>query len=144
MVPFKKLTVQENERLLKFPAYITMLTVINDDKLDEAKKKAAIKMVHTKTFTSDPLLFEYFREADKVFEKNIENLNKKLPKEKDKRNAALKKEILNLEKIVSKLGKEYVSTMHQSMNSFKEHVSTANHNEFVNFIFPVTISGITE
>jgi len=67
-----------------------------------------------------------------------------LPTEKDFREAAIKKELLKLEKIVQKLGKDYTLTMHSSMKSFKEHVSKAHHNVLTNFIFPLPIPGLTE
>ena len=71
-------------------------------------------------------------------------LDRDLPKENDKREATIKKELLNLEIIVLKLGKEFTSTMHRSMQSFKEHVSKAHHNVLVDFIFPIPIHGLTD
>jgi len=144
MRPFNNLTVQENEALLKFPAYISILAASSNDKLDEAEKKTAIKFAHTKTFSCDPLLSDFYQEVEKVFEKNIEQLDKNLPKEKDKRNTAIKKELLKLEKTVKKLGNEYISVINHSMESFKEHVSRAHHNILVDFIFPIPIAGLTD
>jgi hypothetical protein len=144
MKPFKKLSVQENEELLKFPAYISLLAANSDGKLDEVEKMSAIKFVHTKTFSSDPFLVNFYLEADKVFENNIEKLDKDLPKEKDKREAIIRKEILNLEMIILKLGKKYTSSMHQSMKSFKEHVFKAHHNIIVDMILPLPIPGLTD
>jgi len=130
MKPFKKLSILENKELLKFPAYISILAANCDDKLDEIERMSAIKLAHIKTFSCNPLLTEYYKEADKVFENNIDQLDKELPREKDSREAAIKKELLNLEKIVSKLGEKYTSTMSHSMKSFTEHVSKAHHNLF--------------
>lgn len=75
MEPFKNLSVQQNEALLKFPAYISLPTANNDGRLDEAEKKAAIKIAYIKTFSGDPILAAFFREADKVFENNIGQLD---------------------------------------------------------------------
>ena len=144
MKPFKNLSAQENAALLKFPAYISLLAAYHDDKLDEAEKKSAIKFAHTKTFSCDPLLAQFYKEAEKVFEKNITQLEKDLPKEINRRDAAIKRELLNLEKIVLKLGKEYTITMHHSMKSFKDHVSKAHNNVLVDFIFPLSIPGLTD
>ncbi|MCX6258051.1 MAG: hypothetical protein NTW49_09200 [Bacteroidia bacterium] len=141
---FNILSVRENAMLLKFPALISMLAASSDDKLDEQEKKTAIKFAHTKTFSCDPLLTEFYENADKVFENNIVQLDKDLPKEKDSREAAIKKELSNLEKIVLKLGKEYTSAMHLSMRSFTEHVSKAHHNVIVDFLIPLSIPGLTE
>lgn len=140
----KKLSERDKKELLKFPAYISMLAANNDDKLDEAEKEAAIKLSHTATFACDPILAEFYSEADIIFEKNIEQLDKSLPKGKENRDEAIKKELLKLEKIVKKLGKEYSSTIHQSMKLFKEHVSKAHHNVLLDFIIPVSIPGLYE
>lgn len=80
MYPFKKLSIQENVALLKFPAYISLLAANNNYKLDETEKKSAIKFAHIKTFSCDPLLTDFYREADKVFENNIMQLDRDLPK----------------------------------------------------------------
>ena len=82
--------------------------------------------------------------VDVWFENNIDQLDKELPKEKDSREAAINKELLNLEKIVSKLGEKYISTMRHSMKSFTEHVSKAHHNVLVDFIIPLSIPGLTD
>ncbi len=143
MIPFTNLTAQEKEALLKFPAYITLLAADSDGLLDEAEKKEAIKFSHIKTYSCDPLLTPFYELADKVFEKNMRQLDKNLPIEKERRDAAVKKELFDLEKIVLKLGKEYAAVMHSSMKSFKDHVSKSHHNVFVDFIFPIPIEGLT-
>jgi len=143
MEQFNNLSKQEKESLLKFPAYISLLAAVNDDRFDKSDQKSAVKFSHIKTFSSDPLLTEFYKEADKVFKSNIEQLDKELPKERKRREAAIKNELSNLEKIVLKLGKDYTLTMHRSMKSFKEHVSQAHQNVLVDFIFPVPIKGLT-
>jgi hypothetical protein len=141
---FEDLSVQENESFLRFPAYISMLAANCDSRLDEEEKNSVIKLVHTKTFTCDPLLIEFYKEADKVFKNNIEQIDKYLPNDKNHREAVIKKELMKLEKIISKLGKNYSLIMHHSMKSFKEHVSKAHHNVLIYFVFPLPIPGLTE
>lgn len=143
MKPFKELTEPDNKALLKFPAFISLLAANSDNKLDEAEKKSAIKFSHIKTYSCDPLLAEFYKEADKVFENNIQQLDKDLPIKKVTREAALKKELIRLETIVFKLGEEYTTVMHRSMKSFKDHVSQAHHSVLVDFIFPMPVKGIT-
>jgi hypothetical protein len=144
MMPFKNISEQENEALKKFPVYVSLLAADSDGKLDEAEKKLAVKFSHIKTYSCDPLLTEFYKEADIVFENNIDELDKNLPVIKAQREATIKKELANLEKIVLKLDEEYVSVMHRSMKSFKEHVSKAHHNVLVDFIFPVPLEGLTD
>ncbi len=143
MKQFNNLLEQEKESLLKFPAYISLLAADSDDNFDKSEEKSAIKFSHIRTFSSDPLLTEFYIEADKVFKRNIEQLDKELPEKKKRREAAIKNELSNLEKIVLKLGQDYTSTMHRSMKSFKDHVSQAHHSVLVDFIFPMPIKGLT-
>lgn len=143
MKPFKELTESENQALLKFPAYISLLAANAGSKLDEAEKKSAIKFSHIKTYSCNPLLFEFYVEADKVFENNIQYLDDKLPVEKEQREEAIRTGLLSLEKMVLTLGKGYASAMHQSMKSFKDHVAKAHNSVIADFIIPIPIKGIT-
>ncbi len=143
MVLFRNLSQKENEAILKFPAYITLLAANSDGILDEKEKNAAIKLSHMKTFTCDPLLEDYYRQADQVFEQNIDLLDRDLPKEINRREAALKKGLYGIERIALKLGAEYCSAMNLSMKAFKDHVSKAHHNIFIDFIFPLPLPDIT-
>jgi len=143
MNQIKNISIKENDALLKFPVYVTLLSANFDSKLDEAEKKAAIKFSHIKTYSCDPLLTSFYKEADKSFEQNMLQLDKDLPKNNEERAAVIKKELLDLEKIVLKMGNEYAKVFHRSMKSFKEHVSQAHHNVLVDFIFPIPIKGLS-
>ncbi len=143
MEHFKNLTESENKALLKFPAYISLLAADSDGKMDEAEKKEAIKFSHIKTYAADALLVAFYKEADAVFENNIRQLDNDLPKEKKSRESAIKFELLNLEKLVLKLGKEDSAALHHSMKTFKDHVSQVHHSVLLDFIFPMPIKGLT-
>jgi hypothetical protein len=80
MKPLKKLSIPENERLLKFPDYISLLASNNFVIIDKVEIKAAIKFKHTKIFSSSPLITEYYKNDDEVFEENMKKLKKDLPK----------------------------------------------------------------
>ena len=60
MKPFSNLSAKENKALLSFPAYVSLLAANSDGMLDKAEKESAIKFSHTKTFSCDPLLADYF------------------------------------------------------------------------------------
>lgn len=144
MKPFTNLTEAEYEMLLKFPAYVSLLAANRDGVLDDAEKKSAIKFAHIKTYSCDPLLIDFYAEVDKRFEGDIVQLDNELPKGKENRDKAIRNELLNLELILIKTGEEYFTAMHQSMRSFKEHVSKAHHNVLVDFVFPLPIEGLRE
>jgi hypothetical protein len=143
MKPFKELTESQNKELLKLPCFISLLAANNDNKLDAKERQAIIKFSHIKTYSCNPLLFSFYRESDKYFENNMMRIYKDLPLEKLAREAAINKELFILENLVLKLEEEYVSAIHSSMNSFKEHVLRAHHNILADFIFPIPIKGLS-
>ena len=144
MKAFSNISDEENQELLKFPAYISLMAANNDDSLDETEKKSAIKFSHTKTFSCDPHLSEFYKQADKVFATNIEQLDNALPKGKANRDLIIKNELVGLEKIVHKLGNQLATIMDHSMESFKKHVAKAHHNVLMDFIFPIPIPGLSK
>ena len=141
MKPFKNLTEEEYKTLLKFPAYISLLAANRDGEFDDLEKESAIKFAHIKTYSCDPLLTDFFKEVDKIFESSIVQLDKELPKGKLSRDTAIINELLKLESIVVKSSEEYASAMRDSMRSFKNHVSKVHNNVLVDFIFPLPLQG---
>ncbi len=139
----KKLSNQEHDLLLKFPAYVSLLAANTDGTFDQAEELSAVDFNHVKTYSCDPALVEFFRDVDKNFKTTIDQLNKALPLGKVNRDAAIKKKLAELEKIVIKLGPDYASIMHKSMQSFKDHVSGAHHNVLIDFLFPIPIKGLS-
>ena len=138
------LTSSEKETLLKFPAYISLLAANWNGELNDYEREEAISFSHIKTFSSDPMLSNFYKEADKVLKNNLAQLDKDLPKEKEGRDDAIKSELAKLDGILKRLGRDYASTMHTSMKSFKEHVSEAHHSILESFIFPIPIKGLAE
>ena len=144
MKHFELLTGEEQERLLKYPAYIALLAVIKDARMDEDEKAAAEKFLHIKTFTCDPLFAEFYANADRQFKKTIRELDRGLPAERNARELAIRHELAGLEEILKKLDPKYARLLHGSMRSFKEHVSKAHFNVLEYFVFPLPIKGIAE
>ena len=144
MRPFKDITIKENEELLKYPVYISLLAANRDGKLDDVEKQAAIKLAHTKSFSSNPLLMEYFIEAEKVFENNIEQIDHDLPKGKEGRELVINRKILYFQKMVRRLGKTKTAAMNRSIKSFQTNISRSHHSVIVDFLLPLPIPGLTE
>lgn len=141
---FKNLSLEEQDKLLKFPAYITILAANSDGKVDAAEKEAALDLTHIRSYKSDEKLSGFYKEAEKVFEQNIEELVAQLPQDKNEKEAVVINELKNVESILMKLGYSYTKAMHESMRTFKDHVSNAHNNVLQEFIFPIPIKGITE
>ena len=143
MIQFDDLTLLQKQALIKFPAYMSFLAT-TDSKLDEAEKMVAIKFAHTKAFSCHPILAEFYRESESAFETNLRQIENLLPEDKKTRDLMIRKELLILEKILQKLGHEYVTAMHHSMKTFKSHVSKAHHSVIEDFILPIPIPGLTD
>ncbi len=144
MKHYTDLNEKEKNQLLKFPAYISLLASTADDGIDEQEKKKAVELTHIKTFSSDPLLFDFYKEAEKIFEKTVIALNNELPHTKKERTVAICHELDKLEPLLKKLDPEYASVLRHSMESYKQHISKAHRNILEYFIFPIPIKGLTD
>lgn len=143
MKQYGDLTALQKKSLLRFPAYISLLAT-SDSKIDQEERKVAIKLAHTKAFACRSMLAEFCRESENVFETNLTQLEAILPTDKKSRDEAIRKELVKLEKLLLKLGPEYAFVMHQSMKTFKDHISMAHHSVIEDFILPIAIPGLTD
>ena len=143
MKSYKNLSPDQKQALVRLPVYISLLAA-TDNLLDEAERLSATKLAHTKSFSCEPLLAEFYREADKYFESNMIQLGRDLPKAAGTREAAILKEIRIMENILSKLGPDYALAMHRSLKTFKNHVAKAHHSVIEDFVLPIAIPGLTD
>ena len=89
MKDLKNSHTMEYKKLLKFPAYISLLAANMDGHLDDVEKHSAIELTHIKTFSADSLLNEFFKDVEDSFEKNMISINSKLPIGKGEREICL-------------------------------------------------------
>lgn len=144
MSVFKDLSRPEKEQLEKFPVYLSLLAASKDCRLDGREMHTAVKLTHIKTFSCDPILADYYAEVDKNFETNVREISDRLPADRDTREITIRRELSKLETLLHKLDKRYAAIMHDSLRSYKDHVSRAHRNVLEYFIFPLPISGITD
>jgi len=143
MKAFDQLSPSEQQMFLKFPVYISLLAANADGDTDNKEKQTAIDFDHMKTYTCNPLLSEFYDKANRVFRENLEQIDNQLPKGKLERDVAIKVELRKIKELLLKFDNEYALAMHESMKSFKEHVSSAHHNILEDFLFPMPIKGLT-
>jgi hypothetical protein len=141
---WSELAEKDKGQLLKFPAYITLLACLHDDGMDDKEKKIALRITHIKTFTSPPLLADFYRAAEQVFDENLTAINDELPHSRPRRELVIHTAITELEKILLKLGPHYASALHDSMRSYTRYVSRAHNNVLEYFIFPMPIKGLSD
>ena len=143
MKSYKSLSPDQKQALVRLPVYISLLAAA-DNLLDEAEMLAATKLAHTKSFSCEPLLAEFYWEADKCFESNMLQIRRDLPKTVESREAAIHIKILIIDKILSKLGPDYNLAIHRSLKTFKIHVAKAHHSVIEDFVLPIAIPGLTD
>ena len=97
MKSFDDLTHAEKDLLLKFPVFVSMLAAEKNDHLDKIEKRRALQFCHIKTFTCDPLLSQFYHEAEKNFETNINELDSALPSDKAEREEIITNELAKIE-----------------------------------------------
>lgn len=144
MKQYQELTKEEKEQLLKFPAYISLLASTAEEGIDKEEKKAAVKLTHIKTFSCNPLLKDFYKDAESIFEPSISQLNKTLPHTRAERIEAIHKALSKLEPLLKKMEPSFASVLRKSMKDYTHHVSKAHRNVLEYFIFPMPVSGITD
>jgi hypothetical protein len=140
---YRDLSEEDRQQLLKFPAYISLLASTHENGIDQKEKRSVVKLTHIKTFSSVPLLADFYREAEKHFESTITELNDQLPKDSAKREKIIRQELAKLEVILSKLGEKYATALHVSLRAYTRHIAQTHHSLLEYFIFPVPIKGLS-
>ncbi len=135
----EKLNPKEQELLIKAPVLLSVLASCSEHVINKTQKSDAIKLAHIKTFTAVPELQPYFKEAEKNFKENFEEIAKQYyPFDEVHRNL-LKLEIQNIQKIIAKLSPSYGKALSKSLERYTIHVKRATYSIFQDFIFPLAM-----
>jgi hypothetical protein len=139
----KNLTPAEIELLIKAPVYVAILSAISDDAtVDKYEKADAIKLAHLRTFTSPPLLHDYYKEVDHIFAKTFEEVMATMPRGVDKQTAWLKSELQKLNPVFEKLPAYFSMEIIKSLRSFADHVFRVNNGVLQYLVLPVVLNEI--
>lgn len=141
---FKNLSKKEKELLLKAPILVSVLAASGDHEISRKEKADAIKLAHLQTFMADPILLPYYNEVEKLFTNYFEVIVKQYSPFDEAKREGLKIEIIHLNSIIEKLDKEFAKYLKESLSKYAEHVRKAERSIFVDFLFPVSIPGLTE
>jgi hypothetical protein len=142
MTTYNKLSPTDQQELLKFPVYISLLAANADGTTDDEEKNTAVAFEHTKTYSGNPILGDFYSKSEALFKENWCQLDNELPKGKIERDKELKVLIEKAAPILQKFDPDYQKAVHKSMLAFRDHVSRAHHNVLLDFIFPIPIKGI--
>jgi hypothetical protein len=138
------LNPDDKKKLLQAPAYISLLAANADGIMDEEEKYEAIKFSHIKTYTAHKLLKPFYQEVEKHFLENIDDLNKILPADKQKRDQIIHDELENINSIIGKLDLFSSNTLRKSLKEYGDHISKTHKNIMESFVIPFSIGGLTD
>jgi len=144
MKHYNDLNEKEKEQLLKFPVYISLLAATAGTGMDKDEKDTAMRITHVKSFASDPVLIDFYKEAEHVFKKTLAVLDNELPHNREKNAIQNELELNKLESLLKTLDPQFVASLGRSLESYKYYISKSHQNVLEYFIFPMPIDGITD
>ncbi|MBC7388597.1 MAG: hypothetical protein H7329_05260 [Opitutaceae bacterium] len=143
MEHLENLSPEESHELLTAPAYISLLAATHDGEMDDTEKKAAIKLTHLKTFSSDEFLNSFYKEVETNFTSLVDEVYHALPHDAAEREIALRNKLHSIENIVAKLPAEYGQRLKHSFESYSWHVAQSHRSVSEDFLIPLKIKGLT-
>lgn len=139
----EKLSKEDRDILLKAPAVVAILAAISDDgEVSKHEKSESIKLSHLRTFTSEPILQNYYKESEKVFEENFDAVMSQLPTEWSDKEKFLEAELEELKHVLPKLNDVYAKDLVNSLKSFAKHVFKSNASFLDYFVLPVFMNKV--
>jgi hypothetical protein len=145
MIPqFEKLTLGEQELLIKAPVLLSVLASCSKSGINQKQKADAIKLAHIKTFTAVPELQPYYTEVGRNFKEYFEQAAGQYYPFDEKQRSLLKMEIKRIQEIISRLKPEYASALSKSLERYLIHVKRATNSIFRDFIFPLSMPDVND
>ena len=124
--------------ILRAPAVVALLAAVSDDGIvSEGEKTDAIRLAHLRTYTSKPILHNYYKEVDKCFKDDFDNILAQLPEDWKEKERFLENRLTNLDPVLQKLDSVYAEELITSLKSFAKHVFKSNSNFLQNFLLPI-------
>ncbi|MFT6165984.1 MAG: hypothetical protein ACJAV5_001045 [Vicingaceae bacterium] len=124
--------------ILRAPAVVAILAAVSDDGIvSDGEKTDAIRLAHLRTYTSKPILHNYYKEVDKCFKADFDNILAQLPEGWKEKERFLENRLTNLDPVLQKLDSVYAEELIASLKSFAKHVFKSNSNFLQNFLLPI-------
>jgi hypothetical protein len=133
---FVLLSKNEIALLLRAPVIVSFLAAMGNGEIRQWRKVDAIKLAHLKTFTANTLLIPYYKEVERVFEKNFETIAKWYAPFDEPSRDRLQREVDQVNDVIEKLDKELADELRSSLVDYTEHVKKAYKGLVINFVLP--------
>jgi len=122
------LTKEERQCLYKAPVYVSLLGAIENGEITSNEIKEATILVHYRTFTSEPILREYYKKVDENFLTNFNKEKLTLPKNEAQAKEILHKKIEEVNTILTKVKSKFSNELKKSLYSLAKHIANADNN----------------
>jgi hypothetical protein len=122
------LTEKERQSLYNAPVYVSLLGALEDGKITANEMKEATTLIHYRTFTSNPILQEYYKKAEDHFINTIEKEQIVLPKNAILAREVYHKKLEEVNTILSKVDAKFSNELKKSLYSFANHIANADNN----------------
>ncbi|MEZ4828106.1 MAG: hypothetical protein R3C61_17750 [Bacteroidia bacterium] len=119
---FSNLSDQESALLINAPALITVLIAGADNNISKKETDWAGKLVHYRSFTSEPRLQNYYEAVKEEFETALDNL---IGSWDENSEAVITGELAGVNTILPKIDAEYASMLKESWRSLAHKVAGA-------------------
>ncbi len=141
----EKLNDEDRKVILRAPAIVAILAAISDDgQVSEGEKAESVKLAHLRTYTSAPILHNYYQRVDAHFEDNFNDIMSRLPESWEEKEAFLKSRVEAINSILPKLNDIYAKELVLSLRSFSKHVFKSNSSFLEFFILPMLMNKVDQ
>lgn len=138
-----KLNQEDRDIILRAPAIVAIFAAVSDDGMvSENEKAESIRLAHFRTYTSEPILQDFYQEADKVFMQNFEFVMSNLPESWEEKETYLKSRIVCINDILPQFSKVYSKALVASLKSFSKHVFKSNSSFLETFMLPMFMGSV--
>ena len=121
---FSALTTDETVQLIEAPAVVSVLIAGADENIDKQEKGWATRLVHYRTFTSDPKLHEYYEEVNASFEERLGQFVDEWEAKTTEANMIAKLEALK--PVLAKIDAGYADLLKDSWRSMAKKIAEAS------------------
>lgn len=122
---FEPLSKEDQELMLKAPAFIAVLIAGADNNIDPQEVNRAVELVNVKTFSEKQDLQTYYHEVEKTIEKDIKSIIDTLPTNADERNPLISAELAKLNYALGKIKPRYANDLFNSWKGYAGSVARA-------------------
>lgn len=126
---FSQLSQEEIDQLVQAPAKIALLIAAADQDIDEKETEWAKKLVHYRSFSSEPLLFKYYEMVDQDFENHLTQLEAAYADQPGQLVPQLSEQLAALNPILQKVAAtdpDYAQALRKSWRSLAKRVAEAS------------------